>query len=220
QGKGKARFKVGYINRTGMVVIDPVFDEGTNFYEGLASVRIRSRWGVISTAGEFVIEPEDRSWCVFHEGLASVATKGKWGIVDRTGNYVVTPQYSFIGAFSNGLAQFRVGEANQRRYGFLDTNGKEAIPHIFNDVRTFSEGLAAAKVGNLWGYINTEGVFTITPRFEGTGKAKRHPDTRAGRFVHGLAPVWVGQDQYRFINKTGGFAFDATFSDVNAFCES
>jgi hypothetical protein len=29
------------------VVIDPIFEEGTRFYEGLASVRVRTRCGVI-----------------------------------------------------------------------------------------------------------------------------------------------------------------------------
>jgi hypothetical protein len=220
QGKSRTRFKVGYINQTGNVVIDPKYDEGTNFYEGLASVKVGNRWGIINFAGDFLIQPSTWGWCRFREGLASISVKGKWGIIDRRGEFVVTPRYDYIGPFRDGLAVFGLGEANHRRYGFLNKNGSEAIPPVFHDAEEFSEGLAAVRVGELWGYVATSGVFQITPQFDGSGKGKRWPDTRAGRFVEGFAPVWVGQDQYRFIDTTGAFAFDVTFGDANSFCES
>jgi len=206
QGKSRTRFKVGYINQTGNVVIDPVFDDGTRFYEGLASVKVRGRWGAINTDGEFVIQPAAWGPCRFHEGLASISVKGKWGIIDRSGEFLVSQRYDYIGPFRDGLALFRLGEGNHGRYGFLDKNGSEAIPPLFHDAKEFSEGLAAASVGNLWGYITPSGVFQITPQFDGSGKGKRWPDTRAGRFVNRLAPVWSGQDYYRFIDTTGRYA--------------
>ena len=46
QGRSRTRFKVGYINHEGQVAIDPIFDEGTRFYDGLAAVGIRNRRGV------------------------------------------------------------------------------------------------------------------------------------------------------------------------------
>ena len=39
QGRSRTRYKVGYIDQPGHVVIDPIFEEGTRFYEGLASVQ-------------------------------------------------------------------------------------------------------------------------------------------------------------------------------------
>lgn len=115
---------------------------------------------------------------------------------------------------------FGLGEGNHLRYGFLDRSGSEIIPPVFHDAKDFSEGLAAARVGSLWGYIGTSGVFQIAPQFDGSGKGIRWPDTRAGRFVEGFAPVWVGQDQYGFIDTTGAFAFDGIFDDANSFCEN
>jgi len=220
QGRSRTRFKVGYINQTGNLVIDPKFDEGTNFYEELASVRVGNRWSIINFAGDFLIQSSKWGWCRFHEGLANISVKGKWGIIDRRGEFVVTPRYEYIGPYRDGLALFGLGEGNHRRYGFLNKNGSEMIPPVFHDAKEFSEGLAAARAGDLWGYIATSGVFQITPQFSGSGKGRRWPDTRAGRFVEGLAPVWVGQDQYRFIDTTGAFAFDGTFDDANSFCES
>jgi hypothetical protein len=135
---------------------------------------------------------------------------------------VLKPKYDYLESFREERAVFRLGGFHQRRtwrYGYLDKNGAEAIPPVFHNAYGFSEGLAAAQVGSLWGYIDPSGVFRITPRFDGTGIGKRWPDTRAGYFVNGLAPIWSGQDYYRFIDAAGKFAFDNGFEDANSFCE-
>jgi hypothetical protein len=220
QGKSGTRFKVGYINQEGQVVIDPIFDEGTRFYEGLAAVKVRNRWGVVDGSGDFVIQPTLWNWCRFRDGLASLASRdGKYGVIDRAGDFVVKPKYDFVGPFKDGVALIKVGEVEKARYGFIDKTGVEVIPPKLHGAKNFSEGLAAVKVANLWGYIVPSGVFKIAPRFDGTGSAKRWPDTRAGYFVNRLAPVWSGQDCYRFIDTTGCFAFEGTFDDADSFCE-
>jgi WG containing repeat len=220
QGKSRTRFKVGYIDHKGKVVIDPIFDEGTRFYEELAAVRVENRWGVINASGDFVIQPRPWAWCRFREGLASISVKGKWGIIDRNGNFVVEPRYDYLEPFREGVAAFKIGEGEKARYGFLDKSGTDVIPAKFHDAKGFSEGLAAVKVANLWGYILPSGIFQITPRFDGTGSGKRWPDTRAGYFVNRMAPVWSGPDRYRFIDTTGCFAFEGGFDDATSFCEN
>lgn len=220
QGRSKTRFKVGYINQRGQTVIDPIFNEGTRFYEGLAAVKVRNRWGVINAKGDFAIQPTLWNWCRFHDGLASLASRiGKYGVIDRAGDLVVGTKYDYVGPFEEGLALIRIGECEKARYGFIDKNGAEVIPAKLHHAKRFSETLAAVKVGNLWGYIVPSGVFKITPRFDGSGDGKRWPDTRAGYFMNGLAPVWSGQDYYRFIDTAGKFAFDNGFEDANSFCE-
>jgi len=221
QGKSKTRYRVGYIDHEGKLVIDPVFNQGTLFVEGTASVQVKGgRWGIVDTNGKFVIQPELWNWCRFQDGIAPLATRdGKWGIIDKTGSFVVQPIYDSIGPFTNERALVRIGEEREARFGFIDRKGAEAIPIGFHKARPFSGGSAAVKVAQLWGYIAPSGVFQVTPRFDGTGKAKRYPDIRAGAFVDGLAPVWVGQDYYRFIDKNGRFAFERGFDDANSFSE-
>jgi len=220
-GKSKTRYRVGYIDHAGKLAIDPVFNQGTQFSEGTASVQAKGgRWGVIDTTGNFVIEPKLWNWCRFQDGLAPLATKqGKWGLIDRTGNFVLQSNYDSIGPFDSGRALVRIGEEREARFGYIDRAGAEIIPLAFHKARGFSEGLAAVKVGNLWGYIRPSGAFQITPRFDGTGKAKRYPDTRAGAFTDGLAPVWAGQDHYRFIDRNGSFVIKNGFDEANRFSE-
>jgi hypothetical protein len=219
QGKSATRFKVGYIDSRGNTVIDPIFDQGTRFYEGLAAVEIRGRWGVINIDGGFAINPKPWSRCRFSEGRASISVNGKWGIVDRDGSFVVEPRYHYLESFREGLAVFRTGDGHAARYGFVDRDGVEVIPAVFHDARGFSQNLAATRVGSLWGYIAPSGVFRITPRFDGAGRGRRWPDVRAGYFVNDLAPVWIAQDRYRFIDTSGHCALEGDFEDANSFCE-
>lgn len=82
QSRSRTRYKVGYIDKQGKVVIEPVFNEGIRFCQGLAAVSVKGRWGIINIKGDFVIQPKLWNWCRFDQGLASVATRnGKWGII-------------------------------------------------------------------------------------------------------------------------------------------
>jgi hypothetical protein len=219
QGKRKTHSKVGYIDDKARIVIDPVFENGARFHEGLAAVAVRGRWGIIDTAGNFVIQPKMENWCRFQDGLAALPTRGKWGVIDQAGRFAIQPKYDYIGPFKEGYAVFRVGESEKARYGFLDKNGNERVPPQFRGARNFSEGLASVKLGNLWGYIVPSGVFKITPRFEGVRQGRLRPEeTRPGYFVGGLAPVWSG-DGYVFVDTTGQVVIKGDFDEASAFSE-
>ena len=219
EGRSRSRFKVGYIDQRGHIAIEPIFEDGTRFYEGLASVQLRKKWGVINNAGEFVIQPTLPSYARFHEGLASLSVKGLFGIIDREGAFVLQPSYDYVGPFMKGLALVRRGEMRQARYGYVNKEGREVISAVFHDACSFSEGLAAAKVGGVWGYIMQSGVFKIPPRFEGSRLGvKRTEDTHAGYFVNGLAPVWLG-NAYGFVDATGQVVIDGSFAEANSFRE-
>lgn len=48
---------VGYINKSGEVVIEPQFRKADSFSEGLAAVEKDKQWGYINTSGNWVVEP-------------------------------------------------------------------------------------------------------------------------------------------------------------------
>jgi hypothetical protein len=80
--------KSGFIDRTGRVVIKPVFDWAGPFSEGLATVRIGKRHGYINKKGALVIKPLFDEAKEFREGLAPVEVKGKFGYIDTAGNRI------------------------------------------------------------------------------------------------------------------------------------
>ena len=67
--------KFGYIDKTGKLVIPPMYDEAYDFNEGLAKVEIGGKAGFIDTTGKVVIPPQyDRvttPWS-FSEGLIGI----------------------------------------------------------------------------------------------------------------------------------------------------
>jgi len=67
--------KIGFIDKTGKVVIEPMFRGTIGYSEGLAGVKI------IGSDGNYV-----------------------WGFIDRTGNFVIAARFSEVQPFAGGLA--------------------------------------------------------------------------------------------------------------------
>ncbi|MCU1268450.1 MAG: serine/threonine protein kinase [Acidobacteria bacterium] len=71
--------KVGFINKSAQVVIEPLFRDTNGFCEGLAGVKIIGSdgnyvWGFIDRTGKFVIDAQFREVKPFAGGLAHVVT--------------------------------------------------------------------------------------------------------------------------------------------------
>ena len=90
---------LGFVDRTGKVVIPPRFEGTSNFSEGLAAVRINGKWSFIDRGGK-VISPEFDSAGNFSEELAPVNMNGKWGFIDKTGKVAIPPQFESVGSFA------------------------------------------------------------------------------------------------------------------------
>lgn len=79
-------------SETGKLVIPAQFDEAHSFSQGLAAVKVGSKWGFIDKTGKQVIRPqfEDVRYAYenesksFFEGLAAVSVgENKWGYISR-----------------------------------------------------------------------------------------------------------------------------------------
>lgn len=151
--------KVGFVDRTGEFLIEPMFIEAGNFSEGLARVSVQVRdeekLAFIDRAGTVVLPPKfntdadfERNSTDFHEGLASltenlsptVTEPEKFVYIDTTGNIVLRTDFFYAGPFSEGLAA--VYDADSDHWGFIDKSGRLAIPLKYKLVMPFSDGLA------------------------------------------------------------------------------
>ncbi|HAX47561.1 MAG TPA: hypothetical protein DCX92_01105 [Bacteroidetes bacterium] len=85
--------KVGYIDLKGRLKINPVFEFGNDFCEGLASVRLGNKWGFIDSTWKFVIEPVFDNAGNFSMGLAPVSISNNNGsynaFMNRSGVVVI-----------------------------------------------------------------------------------------------------------------------------------
>jgi hypothetical protein len=176
--------RVGFVDKTGRIAIEPKFDHVREFSEGMAA---------------------------FEKRVNGPIKNGIWGYIDKSGNIVIEPKYSQVRNFSEGLAAVITGSSrNGDCYNYIDKTGEVAIETKYNVVGDFSEGLARVAVGVLWeqskgfdttwGYIDKEGNTVIKPQFDSVGD-----------FSEGIACVDVHSTEvkYNYIDKAGKFIFDS-----------
>jgi hypothetical protein len=73
--------KIGYIDSTGKMVIQPQFTYGGNFVNGLARVKVNGKMGFINKKGVLVVPAIYGSAFNFYQGRAAVEVDGKWGFI-------------------------------------------------------------------------------------------------------------------------------------------
>ena len=128
----KKNDKIGYINKNGEWVIEPIFDKAKAFVNGLAPVFKDGKWGYINTKGETVIAFKFKDAEIFsNDGLAPVKLKKLWGFVNTKGEMVIEENYEIT------VMGFSIFEKNAQK-GFVN-------------------GLARVKHKKSWCFINTKG---------------------------------------------------------------
>ena len=149
------KYKWGYLNKMGQLVIKNQFDDCRDFSEGLAAVNINGLWGYINNMGEIVVEPRFRAVYQFHEGLGLVYTfDGQYLFLDKDGTRAIdTLPYDEVHSFNSGRA--RVGSS--RSYGYIDKFGKLVIPMRFDKAKNFAKGYATVSEAALKNVIDTTG---------------------------------------------------------------
>ena len=208
----------GYIDKTGSVVIEAMFDHARNFREGLAAIAPPAGagkptlWGFIDKFGNIAVEPQFNLVSHFSEGLAhcmmwDVNTDefftGDWThiFINQKGTVVIGPEFNGAGSYSDGLAWVKVGD----KYGYIDKTGSVKIKPQFNGAGDFSEGLAKVNVGKpahawaellgesigKWGYIDKTGKYIIEPKYH-----------MARDFSEGLAAIQLN-GKWGFIGADG-----------------
>ncbi|MHC4526738.1 MAG: WG repeat-containing protein, partial [Planctomycetota bacterium] len=238
--RGGSRTLLGYIDKTGNMIIEARFADAGDFCEGVARVKIANvgdgdREGYIDHTGLLLIERQFTVTSDFSEGLALVLNPDRserCGYIDKTGEYVVEPRYFWGGKFSQGLAPVQMesatagrsrnifpirpprGRPKADRWGYIDSSGQVVIDKRFRAAEAFSEGLAAVKMGtDVWGQ---RGIWGYVNRM---GKLVIKPQfEQASSFSEGLAAVKIA-DKYGYIDKTGQVVIEPRFEAGGPFEE-
>lgn len=103
--------KEGFLDwKKGKEIVKCIYDAVSPFYEGLAKVKLNSKWGFIDNKGEIIIPIEYESAGTFSNGLASVRKSNKEGFIDKLGSEVIKAIYNETFSFCNGYALIRENE--------------------------------------------------------------------------------------------------------------
>jgi len=177
--------KSGFISRTGVVVVDPKYDEVYSFSDGLALVRSGDLYGFLDINGKEKIPPKFENACSFSEGLASVKVSGKYGYINPQGEVKIPAQFESAYNFSEGMAIIKASvkafrdkdkDIVEEQYGYIDKTGKTVIATNFDAASDFRGGIAKVidSVFGLETYINKDGKVIgrqTIPAIEGFGVA-------------------------------------------------
>lgn len=201
--------KVGFLDRSGALVIAHQFDQALPFREGLAPACLGERWGFVDLEGRWVIEPRwMRAFC-FQGGVAAVVSagravdgpflrafkkdasveefRGQWGLVDRNGDYLSPPSFDYVETeLATSMAFVDAGALGPTR---------------------FAEGRAVVRQdGKKWGLLRSDGTLCGAPSFEKLGPPSE-----------GLALAKKkvkGKSGWGFVDLEGAWVLPPTFASV------
>ena len=196
--------KYGYIDRNGKFVIEPTFDSGHPFSDGLAWVEEEYRSGYIDKNGKWVISDSTyQAKSSFINGRAIVENyAGEEGVIDKTGKFVINPQFSRMLPDGDRFI-IKVGD----EWGWCDAQGKIVINPQFSAIFFTGFGdsdMAPVKIGDEWGYIDRKGKIVINPQFG-----------LATSFIQNKW-AWVTKDgKSGLIDRKGNYVVNPQFKDVS-----
>jgi WG containing repeat len=192
----------GYIDHSGMFVIEPGFIDADSFFDDVARVVVEGPC--------FYFRILEENPCP-EGGIVPESAKNqtnvppcKYTFIDRTGRVVSKRRFEYLRRFSEGLAPFAEG----KKWGYIDKTGETAISPQFESAAPFSDGLALVSLYGRYGYINHSGTYVIPAQFE-----------YAEDFVDGRAVVGKPDFQYWYIGQDGKQAFPGGFELASPFFE-
>lgn len=166
--------RMGFVDRQGIVIIQPLYHCDVNWREQQFEERItpvcrnaitgKSLFGFIDIEGNTVVEFQ-YDWAEqFFDGLAMVVKNGKYGYLNNAGEVAIPLQFDGADHFSEGLAAVKLND----RWGFIDIKGNVVIepkylPRIWGSPMIFSEGFAAVRTETGTGFINKSGDMIVSP---------------------------------------------------------
>ncbi len=141
RGRTKGKYRWGFMDRKGTIVIEPRFARVHRFSQGMATVETDPRmgflWGYIDKTGKLLIQPKWHHTQEFTFGLAVVKVGEKFGFIDKKGALVIPAIYDWVSPFKDGLARVQFyscadkhrdskgvcQEGRQDKVGYIDTKG-------------------------------------------------------------------------------------------------
>ena len=134
--------KWGFIDRSGEIIINPVYDKTGWFNDdGITAVKKDGKYGFINKLGETTIAHIYQKTSYFTEGLCAVKKEGKWGFINVEGDEVIPFIYKGADRFVNGLATVK----KNIKWGYIDMDNNLIIKYQYYKAYSFSGNSALVK---------------------------------------------------------------------------
>ena len=196
-------YRFGFIDKRGKQVIDFVYEDASNFSQGIARVKVKNLFGIINKNGEIILKPSYKNIGNFFEGKAVINDNGRFGFIDLNGKVIIKPEFDMAFDFSEGLAAIYNNQT--KKYGFINEKGELSIKDEYDGVRPFSEGKAAILNNGKWGFIDKNGKLVLLNVFD-----------NASVFDEGMCAVLIKR-KWGFIDSTGHVVIPLEYDAVGSF---
>ena len=185
--RGHARY--GYVDARGFFVIEPIFEQASDFFGENAFVTLNGRHFSINAKGkrtalDFPFTSENTFLSsTYGSGFLKQGEKYLFIKYEKGRYYLLPTSYSEVNEFSEGLALVKT---NTGRLKYIKPDGTTALnlPDNCTAAGSFSEGKAWVRMGSKYGYINPTGGIAIDTIF-----------SYASNFHDGIAYVAYGDRQ-------------------------
>lgn len=187
----------GFINNQGKIIISPVYDEVTEFYEGLSVVNKNDTVFFINKENENPFNVTYSAAYRFQNGMAPVKKNNKWHFINRQGQ-TISRTYDEIAELSGSAYVVRLKD----KYGALDNFGQPIFEPKFEKLGDFMNGCAYYTENGKSGFVNKTG-----------NVHKAEFDWISDFDPEGMAIVKTNQ-KYGLINATGQRILPAQYDKV------
>jgi len=212
--------KCGYVDRAGLVVIPPAFDECRPFHYSEATiVRKGNAFSLVGRNGAVIRDSLADAGNSSEDGKPiAVRVQDKWGAIDMKGNFLIAAEFDGVEPLEvfGPEPMVPLGPKTvafivklQGKHGIMDTVGKWILPPKFDQVDNDYNGdgkLATFRDGALWGFVDLETRKATTALWSEVKATSRAV----------LLPVRDG-DKWGYVDADGNMRISAHFDRAGDF---
>jgi len=153
--------KFGVINQKGDLLLKPIYDSITYFFDGFMRIQIGDKYGLVDKDFNIALKPIYNHINEFTDGIAIIQQNNKYGCINRDMTLKAKPVYDRIYFQQEEFLRTTLNG----KWGYLDNQCNVLAKPIFDYAYDFSNKVAKVILDNKLGYINSDGKLVSKPIF-------------------------------------------------------
>jgi len=153
--------KYGAINQKGDILLKPIYDSISYFFDGYARIEVSGKYGLINRDFKIVLKPKFDYIQEFTNDVAIIMQNNRYGCLNKDMELKIKPNYDRIYLQQENFLRTYM----DNRWGYLDDQCNILVKPIYDYGYDFSNGSAKVIIDGRVGYINQDGKLISKPIF-------------------------------------------------------
>ena len=153
--------KYGAVDINGKLLLKPIYDSITYFFNGYARVEVGGKFGLINENFEVVLKPTYDYIQEFVGDIAILESNNKYGCINKNMELKIKPSYDRIYFQQEKFLRTQI----EGKWGYLDHQCNILAKPIFDYAYDFSNGYAKVLLDDKIGYLSPNGELITKPIF-------------------------------------------------------